>query len=329
MLLLLLSTTPLSFRPLYQAAPTQPQSQPRRTTWQRSTPPLAVFQSPFPSPELPSFGTSQSMAEGEFMSSAWPVRTMVFIDGSWLYYSLHGRRAHCPVQRAFGNGWEFSHSVAYERLPQLISRYIHKDLLHRHQSQRFVEVVRTVVFSSARADTHQKSARMRMFKAMEEANFEVHMATTTGLQEKCIDISLAVEMMHYASVPGAYDVAVLLSGDKDFIPAMARIRQKGKRVALCSMRNCCSRDLVRPLATLAFECARRGALASCGVPPSSSASLPAPGSVPPSPLRPLRALCARPVHPSRANANRPPRLTPPTPLSVRPAGGPLLTRARL
>ena len=59
-------------------------------------------------------------------------------------------------------------------------------------------------------------------------------------------ISLAVEMMHYASIPGAYDIAVLISGDKDFIPAMSRIRQKGKSVALCSMRNCCSRDLLDP-----------------------------------------------------------------------------------
>ena len=35
------------------------------------------------------------------------------------------------------------------------------------------------------------------------------MMTTTGTQEKCIDIQLAVEMMHFASVPGAYGRAVL------------------------------------------------------------------------------------------------------------------------
>ena len=38
---------------------------------------------------------------------------------------------------------------------------------------------------------------------------QVHMMTTTGTQEKCIDIQLAVEMMHFASVPGAYGRAVL------------------------------------------------------------------------------------------------------------------------
>ena len=178
------------------------------------------------------------------------MKVMVFIDGSWLYYSFHGRRPNCPVTSAYGRGWEYGHSFDYDRLPQLISHYVHDELLRRHRSSRFVEIVRTVVFSSARADTHHRSTRMRMFRQMEEANFEVHMAVTTGIHEKCIDISLAVEMMHYASVPDAYDVAVLVSGDKDFMPALARIRQKGKRVALCSMRNCCARDLLDPRANV-------------------------------------------------------------------------------
>lgn len=47
---------------------------------------------------------------------------------------------------------------------------------------------------------------MRMFKGMREQGFEVHMATTTGVQEKCIDIALAVEMIHYATIPHTYDV---------------------------------------------------------------------------------------------------------------------------
>ena len=136
--------------------------------------------------------------------------------------------------------------AARARVRVRLAEWLNGQDVCRILKQRLVEVVRTVVFSSARADTHALSRRMRMFRQMEEANFEVHMSVTTGLQEKCIDISLAVEMMHYATVPNAYDVAILVSGDKDFIPALARIRQKGKRVALCSMHNCCSRDLVDP-----------------------------------------------------------------------------------
>lgn len=38
---------------------------------------------------------------------------------------------------------------------------------------------------------------------------------------------------------------MLVTGDKDFMPAMSRTRQKGRRVCLCSMRNSCNQDLLR------------------------------------------------------------------------------------
>jgi uncharacterized LabA/DUF88 family protein len=178
---------------------------------------------------------SFAVPEGSDASyQASPVRAMIFVDGSWLYYSFHGRRPNCPVTAQYGEGWEYAYSIDFDRLPQLVAQYVRAELLKRFGSPRFVDVVRTVVFTSARADTHHQSTRMRMFRQMADSNFEVHMSVTTGYQEKCIDIALAVEMMHYATVPGAYDVAVLVSGDKDFIPALARIRHKGKRVALCS-----------------------------------------------------------------------------------------------
>ena len=44
-------------------------------------------------------------------------------------------------------------------------------------------------------------------------------------------------------LPNAYDVAILLTGDKDFIPAMMRTRQKGKRVGLVSMKSGCNKAL--------------------------------------------------------------------------------------
>jgi hypothetical protein len=47
-----------------------------------------------------------------------------------------------------------------------------------------------------------------MFRDMQAANMEVHMSQTEGEREKCVDIALAVEMLHYATVPGAYDLAV-------------------------------------------------------------------------------------------------------------------------
>ena len=220
----------------------------------RASGPECIFRSPFPPPDLPEEHVRQLEEPGsldsvfEYQSSSWPLRTMIFIDGSWLYYSLHGRRPNCPVTRKYGEGWEYSHSIDFDRLPQLIAQRLHKEMLERFKTQRFVEVVRSVAFASMRADTDVQSPRKRLFKGMEKANYDVHLSTTVGHQEKCIDIALAVEMMHYASLPGAYDVAVLVSGDKDFMPALSRIRTKGKRVAICSMRNCCSHDLLGPQA---------------------------------------------------------------------------------
>jgi hypothetical protein len=82
-----------------------------------------------------------------------------------------------------------------------------------------------------------------MFQEMLNAKYDVHMMETVGAGEKCIDIQLAVDMLHYATVPNAYDIAVLLSGDKDYMPAMVRTRQKGRRVGLVSMRRACNRAL--------------------------------------------------------------------------------------
>ncbi|CBJ30424.1 conserved unknown protein [Ectocarpus siliculosus] len=174
-----------------------------------------------------------------------PLKVMVFIDGTWLYYSFFGRGERCHVSAKLGPGWVYEYNVKWEMLPVIISRAVHAQLARYGQSSRLVEVVRTVVFSSARKDTDKDSTRMRMFNAMREKNFEVHMATTVGVQEKCIDIALAVEMMHYATIPDTYDVGVLVTGDKDFMPAMARTRQKGRRVCLCSMRNSCNQALLR------------------------------------------------------------------------------------
>ena len=84
---------------------------------------------------------------------------------------------------------------------------------------------------------------MRMFRDMANANYDVHMMETVGKGEKCVDIQLAVEMLHYATVPNAFDMAVILTGDKDFVPALVRTRQKGKEVVICSMKSGCNRVL--------------------------------------------------------------------------------------
>jgi uncharacterized LabA/DUF88 family protein len=48
-------------------------------------------------------------------------------------------------------------------------------------------------------------------------------------EQKEVDIALATEMLANA-FRDAYDVAILVSGDRDFVPAVERIRAEGRRV---------------------------------------------------------------------------------------------------
>lgn len=80
-----------------------------------------------------------------------------------------------------------------------------------NSAQRPIEIVRASVFTSYKKSTDPKSFRVRMFNEMADANYDIHMLeSTSNGPEKCVDISLAVEMLHYATVPNAYDVAILL-----------------------------------------------------------------------------------------------------------------------
>eukprot|EP00579_Thalassiosira_antarctica_P018449 CAMPEP_0201936492 /NCGR_PEP_ID=MMETSP0903-20130614/37617_1 /ASSEMBLY_ACC=CAM_ASM_000552 /TAXON_ID=420261 /ORGANISM="Thalassiosira antarctica, Strain CCMP982" /LENGTH=806 /DNA_ID=CAMNT_0048477197 /DNA_START=281 /DNA_END=2701 /DNA_ORIENTATION=+ len=176
-----------------------------------------------------------------------PLKAMLFIDGTWLYYSLNSRNpSRDAIIPKFGKGWQNNYKVDWLALPRLICAQIEKQRNSKTSfsgSDRPLEISRAMVFTSAKKETDPNSIRMRMFREMANANYDVHMMQTVGQGEKCVDIQLAVEMLHYATVPNAYDVAILLSGDKDFVPALVRTRQKGKQVCISSMRAGCNRVL--------------------------------------------------------------------------------------
>lgn len=82
-----------------------------------------------------------------------------------------------------------------------------KQLREQYGSDRFVEVVRTTVFTSMREDTNTDTQRHRMVNDFYNSKFDVHRLVTSGHQEKCVDIGLAVEMLFMATIPDAYDIA--------------------------------------------------------------------------------------------------------------------------
>jgi uncharacterized LabA/DUF88 family protein len=59
------------------------------------------------------------------------------------------------------------------------------------------------------------------------------------LKEKCVDVALATRLVSLAS-SDAYDVALVVAGDRDFLPAFRAVRELGKRVVIASVRWACS-----------------------------------------------------------------------------------------
>ena len=182
-----------------------------------------------------------------------PLKVMVFIDGTWLYYSIYGRSFNRDViSQKLGKDWKNGSTPDWSSLPALSCQALLQDPKLKWSSMmsvdgndsdskmtsssRPIEVSRVSVYSSMHRDTPTDSLRYKMFADMVKAGFDVNMMETTGPNEKGVDIQLAVDMLYYATIPDAYDVALLLTGDKDFLPALIRCRQKGKRVGLVSMR---------------------------------------------------------------------------------------------
>ncbi len=62
-------------------------------------------------------------------------------------------------------------------------------------------------------------------------------------EQKEVDVGIAVEMLMHA-VNDHYDVAILISGDRDFNPAIKQVQRLGKRVEVAAFRGNISDDTI-------------------------------------------------------------------------------------
>lgn len=176
-------------------------------------------------------------------------KVMLFIDGTWLY-------ANTPKLREAYGQQDFR--VDFGKLPQVLAEEVRKQLFGTE-----VDVVRTYLFGSyaSNYDLRDDDAvqRRRDFFDMlkEEYHYEVETYPINFMgrrvrkadrdpwdpfepKEKCVDIALATCMLYFAALPGAYDIAIGVVGDQDFIPAFQYVRRLGKRVAIASIRGSCA-----------------------------------------------------------------------------------------
>jgi cold shock CspA family protein len=177
---------------------------------------------------------------------------MLFVDGTWLWANV-GR---------LGGRSEFK--LDYGRLPQVLAAEVNRSLPSAQ-----VHVVRTHLFGSYPSNydpmDEESVRRQRDFLSMltERFHYEVTLFPIDYRgrrvrwadrdpedefepREKCVDISLATSMLYLAALPYAYDVAIAVIGDRDFVPVLQRVRDLAKRVAIASIRGACAFELLSP-----------------------------------------------------------------------------------
>jgi len=182
-------------------------------------------------------------------------KSMLFIDGTWLYYNTP------RLSEAYG---QQDFRLDFGKLPPVLAEEVGKQLVRGE-----MDVVRTYLFGSyaANYDLRDDDAvqRRRDFFDMlkQEYHYEVEVypinfmgrrlrkadrepGDTFEPQEKCVDISLATYLLYFAAMPDAYDIAIAVIGDEDFKPVLQHVRRLGKRVAIASIKGSCAPDLADP-----------------------------------------------------------------------------------
>ncbi|MDI6798037.1 MAG: NYN domain-containing protein [Desulfatibacillaceae bacterium] len=181
-------------------------------------------------------------------------KIMIFIDGTWLYSNLN------LLSKRFGDDYKLD----YGKLPHLLA-----DLVEEKIGRTQTDLVRTCLFASIPenndpADDHIVRQKQDFFDILrEEYHYDVEIfpinyrgrhirrherdASDEFIpQEKCVDIALASSMLYYAAIPNAYDIAVAVIGDRDFVPVLQKLRRLGKRVAIASVKGSCATDYEDP-----------------------------------------------------------------------------------
>ncbi len=183
-------------------------------------------------------------------------RMMLFIDGTWLYSNTPRLAAEYGVAEL---------RLDYGLLPRVLGDEVAQQL-----GLKSADVVRTFLFGSYAENVdpldEETARRGHDFYNMlrEEFHYEVELFGIDYRgrhlrrvdrdvddpfepREKCVDIALATSLISYAAVAQAYDVAVVVLGDRDYVPVLQAVRRLGKRVAIVSVRDCCAFDYIDPL----------------------------------------------------------------------------------
>ena len=107
-------------------------------------------------------------------------------------------------------------------------------------------VLAAYVFDGTMGDDEDSTARTRKFHDYLRYNgFRVvERNSVEGREQKEVDVAMACEMVVHA-LKDNYDVAIVISGDRDFVPAIQHVQSAGKIVEVAAFRTSASEELRR------------------------------------------------------------------------------------
>ncbi len=183
-------------------------------------------------------------------------KIMMFIDGTWLYSST--------PKLAESHGMTDLH-IDYGLLPKVLGSKVAEQLRLADTNLVRVYLFGSVAVNYDLRDEEAVQRRLDFFNILkEEFHYEVDVFPINFRgrrlrkkdrdanddfepKEKCVDIALATSLLYYAAIPYAYDLAIVVIGDRDYLPVLQHVRRLGKRIAIASIRDCCAPEYTDPL----------------------------------------------------------------------------------
>ncbi len=144
------------------------------------------------------------------------MKTAIFVDGNNLYNGLKQRRVLERRRRI--------------SMPGLVRHLAPEAAIKKYYS--------------ALPEYGDGALHLGFIEALRRQGWEVFLGRVQQGQEKGTDVALATDLV-FLGVQGAYDRAVLVSGDGDLAPAVSRVVQMGREVEVWSFQGLLSLELAQ------------------------------------------------------------------------------------
>jgi len=172
-------------------------------------------------------------------------RSMVFIDASNL---LSGWWEYCRSNKLIEKNKEtdkefLTKKISYERLIKEVTK--NTDFIRGYfydatpepigsKKMRFFDMLRSNEITVVTKKLRYKSIKCKHCSKVDN----------NVPYQKGVDVSLVTDLMGLA-FEKAYDTAIIVSGDNDFVDAVDHIKSKGLKVWIVSFRSCLGEDIMR------------------------------------------------------------------------------------